>query len=259
MNQNEENNQPNKENNPFSLPGDYFNAFSKKMMFKIELADELKEFKVLSSIDKIVPFVTPENYFETRSELSEYPNLLALKNKHVFDVPQNYFKDSAIAIQSKIETANELKAYPVLASISKQNAFVTPDAYFEQLSDRLNGKNANYSTTAKIIHLVFSKQTVYALAAMLVLSLGLYFYNSKTEAANTDCNTLACLERNDILKANQLNSFDEEALIEAVNTEELQKNLNKTLKEENKNTNDQQNTEDYVLENVDVNDITDEI
>ena len=83
-----ENNNPNTNgNNPFSLPEGYFGSFGKKMMLKIELAEELKEFKVLSSIEKKLPFATPDNYFagsEVRSELSVYPELSAVKKQNSF-------------------------------------------------------------------------------------------------------------------------------------------------------------------------------
>lgn len=263
MNSNEENNEPNKESNPFSLPGDYFNSFSKKMMLKIELVEELKEFALLSSIDKKLPFITPENYFETKAELLEYPVLMALKNKAAFRVPENYFASSVEKIRLSIELSEELNTYPSLAAIDKQVSFVTPERYFETLTQVLNQKtstNASSDNTyGKIIHLVFNKKTAYAIAATLVISLGLYLYNAKTLIAGNDCNTIACLDRNEILIANQLNNFDEDALMEIVNTEALSKNLNNKLKEENKKTDNQKNNEDYVLENVDVNDIADEI
>ena len=112
MNKNEENSKPNnKENNPFSLPDGYFGSFSQKMMHKIELVEELKEFKLLSAIDKKLPFVTPDNYFahiEIKNELAAYPKLASVKTKNGFVVPEFYFETSAKAIISKIELAEEL-------------------------------------------------------------------------------------------------------------------------------------------------------
>src|SRR5438045_1943155 len=98
MNKNEENSKPNKkENNPFSLPDCYFGSFSQKMMHKIELAEELKEFRLLSSIDKKLPFITPENYFahnEVKNELAAYPKLSSVKTRNGFIVPELYFETS---------------------------------------------------------------------------------------------------------------------------------------------------------------------
>lgn len=262
MNPNEENNKSNKENNPFSVPGDYFSSFSQKMMHKIELADELKEFKLLSSISKELPFVTPSGYFESKSELAQYPSLSALRNKSVFVVPENYFEDAAVRLKEKAMLAEEMSVYPTLASIDKQNVFEVPAGYFENFSPKVRATitagNNEQDVFTKVLHIVFSKKTVYAIAAMLVISLGIYVFNLDNGTVNTDCNTVACLDKNEIIKTNQLNSFDEEVLIEAVNTDDLQKNLNKVL-EQNATSSEDENTESYILENVDVNDITDEI
>lgn len=262
MNQNGDNNTPKNENNPFSLPGNYFNSFSKKMMLKIELAEELKEFELLSSIDKTVPFAIPDQYLEVKSELASYPELSAIKKRNHFEVPENYFEDNAYLLANRIIGLDELKMYPILSGIEKENNFAVPVNYFNQSAQQISVSNevSVSGTKGRIISLVFNRKTVYAIAAMLVISLGLYFFNSKTEAAGTDCNTLACLDRNEVLKENHINALDDEALMEMVNTEELKNNLNSSLNKEEKHTQEkQQSAEAYVLENVDVNDITDEI
>lgn len=262
MNLNEENNDLNKENNPFSLPGDYFNSFSKKMMHKIELTDELKGFKLLSSLDKKLPFVTPDNYFDNKAELAPYPALSSVKKVNAFDTQLNYFETNVVTLQRHIEVLEELRQYPTLYCVSKKNSFVTPESYFNEASLRLlsNTKKPEGTVFGTVVSIVFSKKTAYAIAAMLVISLGLYFFNSKTETGDTGCNTLACLDRNDIIKANQINNFDDEALMEMVNAEELKKNINSNLKkEERKENTQQQTTQDYILENVDVNDLADEL
>jgi hypothetical protein len=266
MNKNEENNKkkPN-ENNPFSLPDGYFGSFSKKMMLKIELAQELKEFKILSSIDKTLPFVTPDNYFtgsEVGSELAAYTKLSAVKKQNGFATPEFYFETSAEAIKTKIEIVEELKAYPSLYSITKENSFVAPQNYFEGLSHSVREKIVVAKTEengfGRIIQLVFSKQTAYAIAATLVISLGLYFYNSGEETVVGNCGTLACIDKSEIFKGNQLLNLDEDALMEIVNIEKLSKNLKDNLKQSAKE-NDNQTKEDYAIENIDVNDIIDEI
>ncbi len=267
MSKNEENNNNKKNENPFSLPEGYFGSFGKKMMHKIELAEELKEFKVLSSIEKKLPFATPDNYFassEVRSELSVYPELSSVEKQNGFTTPQSYFEISAQAIKTRIEIDEELKAYPTLYSITKENAFVAPQNYFEELSYRLRGDITpvqEESTVVKVLHLVFNKRTAYAIAAMLVISLGLYFYNSGEET--TKCNGIACLDKNEIMKSNEfINTLDEESLMESVNIEELSKNLRENIKQSKKQSDtqsDKETKEEYVLENVDVNDIVDEI
>ncbi len=271
MSTNEENsNNKKNENNPFSLPEGYFGSFGKKMMLKIELAEELKEFKVLSSLDKKLPFATPDNYFassEVKAELTAYSNLSAVKKQNGFAIPELYFETSAKVIENKIELAEELKAYPTLYSIEKQNAFTAPKNYFEGLShdvrENIFSSQKEESGYRKIllpiaIGMVFNKKTAYAIAATVVLSLGLYFFNSGEDTVTENCNGLACLDKNEILKGNQLLNLDDDALMEMVNAEKLSKNLNDNLKETKKET-AKQTKEDYALENIDANDIVDEI
>jgi hypothetical protein len=275
MSKNEENSNRNsnkfrKENNPFSLPEGYFGSFGKKMMHKIELAEELKEFPLLSSLEKKLPFVTPENYFavnEIKAELTAYPKLSAIKPAHGFEVPELYFETSAKDIKTKVEVTEELKVYPTLYSISKENSFVTPQEYFEGLGHEVHekifetqeGSGVVKMLFPKAIGMVFNKRTAYAIAAMLVISLGIYFYDSGEESTN--CNGIACLDKSEIMRSNEfLNNLDEETLMQMVNTEKLSKGLQENLKEtQSTKEEDTKEKEDYVLENVDVNDIVDEI
>jgi hypothetical protein len=273
MSENENNSPENNKSNPFGMPENYFDTFRSRMLLKIELTDELKEFKLLSGIEKKLPFVTPENYFaqaglESKVELAPYEKLIAVKKENSFITPELYFETARVATVNKIEVADELKEFVTLSNLEKQNAFAVPNAYFENLSHEIREKIfAEKNKTGvfdNVLHIVFSKKTVYALAATLVLSLGLYFYNSTEKVVTTDCGTLACLDRKDILKDNQLLPLDEESLMEMVNVESLSKNLDKSLetatgKDAEKSSADKKEKEDYVIENVDVNDIVDEI
>ena len=269
MSKNENNSPENNKPNPFGMPENYFDSFKQKMMLKIELADELKEFKMLSGIEKKLPFVTPDNYFaqsglESKVELAPYEKLVTVKRENNFITPELYFEKAAVRTVTKIEVAEELKEFVTLASIEKENVFAVPNAYFDNLSyeirEKVFAEKNKTSVFDNVLHIVFSKKTVYALAATLVLSLGLYFYNSTEKVVGTDCGTLACLDRNEILKDNQLLPLDEESLMEMVNVESLSKNLKQDLErttEEKKE--DSKENENFVLENVDVNDIVDEI
>jgi hypothetical protein len=273
MSKNENNGPENNKSNPFGMPDNYFDSFKSRMLLKIELADELKEFNILSGIDKKLPFVTPENYFanslESKVELAPYQKLAALNKENGFATPELYFETASVVTLNKIEAVDELKEFAMLGSLEKQNGFAVPNAYFENLSHELREKIVAEKNKAgvldNVLHIVFSKKTVYALAATLVLSLGLYFYNSTEKVVATDCGTLACLDRKDILKDNQLLPLDEESLMEVVNVESLSKNLDKRLQENEKNTKGKDaesgstEKENYVIENVDVNDIVDEI
>ncbi len=260
MSKNHDNNSDSNEENPFSLPEGYFNAFSKKMMLKIELADELKEFKVLSGIDKKLPFVTPENYFsetasatESKAELSAYETLVSIKKQNAFAVPELYFERSAKAIEHKIVLAEELKAYPTLNNIKKENVFGVPQNYFDNVSysvrEQILVSVNSQPVLGRVIQLVFNKRTAYALAAMLVLSLGLYFYTANNEVSG-NCNGLACLDKSEILKSSQINNMDEESLMKLVDPEKLSKNLESSETDATK-----KEEANYVNDNVDINEL----
>lgn len=50
----------------FDIPKGYFESLPGRLFSKIEIIEELKEFPLLSSMEKKSPFIVPENYFETR-------------------------------------------------------------------------------------------------------------------------------------------------------------------------------------------------
>lgn len=267
MNEKDENNSLNEGGkNPFSLPEGYFDSFAHKMMRKIEIAEELKEFKLLSSIDKKLPFVTPGNYFsenhaslEIKAELSSYEKLSAVSRINVFEVPPSYFDTSAEKIKNGIEVSGELSAYPALQAIEKHNGFTVPQAYFEASAREISGRLAGENKTGTVLRIIFSRKTMYAAAAVLVLAAGIYYFAlQRNETMITPpCEGLACLDKSDV-KEQQLINMDDESLMEIVNPETLSKNLQKELKGEEKKD-DKEQKEDFVIENTDVNDIVDEI
>ncbi len=53
--------------NEFDIPKGYFESLPGKLLSKIELIEELKEFPLLSAIEKKNAFIVPENYFENRN------------------------------------------------------------------------------------------------------------------------------------------------------------------------------------------------
>lgn len=176
-------------------------------------------------------FGLPEGYFEKsklnilskiewQEENSNYSTLLRLKGKHGFVLPDNYF--DALAAKS------ELLTYPALDEIKKSNSFEVPVNYFENNKTILlakiitQGKNGG----AKIISLN-SKTYWYAAAAMLVFSFGVWMWNhyyNTNEIIDGDCNTLACIEKRELLKY-KLENLDNDELFELVNADDLEKKL----------------------------------
>lgn len=188
-------------------------------------------YPVLSSLNKESGFIVPANYFNESAshlELLNTPTLQNIRKKNVFDVPSDYFERNKKQLIVSIEDVNELQAYPTLSSINKVNPFVTSENYFEKNKGTILGKNTNQGG-AKIISL-FSKPMRFAAAAVLMITIGLWIYNSyfKTvEITEEDCTTLACLEKREIMKY-KLENFDAEEILDAaVDLNKLEKNLNK--------------------------------
>src|ERR1700757_4843510 len=90
----------------FGVPENYFDSFSSRLFKKIETEDELKDYPLLSSIGKVNPFVVPQDYFELREELLQYPSLRDLKGVR-FVTPAGYFDEVSANVLNKIEVAEE--------------------------------------------------------------------------------------------------------------------------------------------------------
>ena len=66
----------------------------------------------------------------------------------------------------------------------------------------------------------------YSVAALLVIVLGLWVYNTYYKMAEVnDCGTLACIDKIDLVKAKHLENIDTEELYKLVNTKKLEENL----------------------------------
>lgn len=188
-------------------------------------------YPVLSSLNKENGFVVPENYFNKSAshlELLNTPTIQSIAKRNVFEVPSNYFENNKTRLISTTEESNELHAYPTLSAIEKVNPFITGENYFEKNKETILGKITS-SGGAKIISL-FGKPMRYAAAAVLMITIGLWIYNSyfKTvEITEENCTTLACLEKREIMKY-KLENFDAEEILDAaVDLKKLEKNLNK--------------------------------
>lgn len=227
--------------NQFDLPDGYFKGSKAGILNKIEWTQEHEAYPILSKLKGLSGFVVPVNYFShkaTELELLDLPLLAQHKNVNPFDVPANYFENTVDLLQAKIETNEELTEYPTLQALNKTIAFTTKPNYFEDNKKKLIELNTE-KTGAKILFL--NKKTVwYAAAAVLTITIGLWIYNSlykEQEVINGDCNTLACIEKRELLKF-KLENFDSDELLDMVNSDKLKLNLEKKEKTDTLKTND---------------------
>src|ERR1044072_3291604 len=120
---------PKGKENPFAVPGDYFETLPAKVLARIDVLEELKELPVLSSVQKGVEFSTPENYFEAKAATLENTfergAFAVLKSVDVkkAGVEEEYFEALGKKMALRLELADELKAYDRLHAIDKQNNF----------------------------------------------------------------------------------------------------------------------------------------
>lgn len=253
---------------PFGLPSDYFSSFEDKLKKRIETENELSEFPLLFSIKKENVFETPSNYFielenkvEIASELSSYAKLYAVKKPLFSSLDANYTEQLSASLHYKIELLDELKAYRTLYHIDKVNSFAVDQTYFEDLSlrvkDRLHSViKDKVSLLDKILDFILGKKLALAFSALLIITIAVYFNSTSTKniIENSDCQTLACLEKHEILNNNAISNFDEDQLMDLVDVGALDKQLkNETMKI------DTLQQEQFILDNVNTDQLLEEL
>ena len=196
----------------------------------MEWLREHEAYPLLSDLKGKHGFVVPENYFEANSlklELIDLPVLSSISKAIPFQTPVSYFTLSKNEIEDKIESENELEEFRILSKLNRVNPLSVSNTYFTESKKRieitLKGKGG-----AKIISL--NRRTIwFAAAAVLTITVGLWIFDSffnSTVTINENCNTLACIEKRELMKY-KLDNFDNDELYEMVNTDKLLKNLNK--------------------------------
>ena len=231
----------------FELPSNYFASFETKLRIKLELETEIQEFSILSSLKKTNTFTVPIKYFDLieerldfKTELVEFPTLQSVKSKSSFLVDDEYKELFENKLIGKIERIDELKEYSTLYLIEKQNNFSYPNAYFENLSSLIKEKiyEIKPSGFRNFFHFIFDKRMAlsFCTVTIILLSWMLYSKNKTESVIDTNCKTLACLEKQEILNNKKIiSSFDEDQLIELVNIKKLNHQLNNAEKTDTKN------------------------
>ena len=252
--------------NPFGLPMDYFSKFEDNLKQKLELENELTEFPVLSSIQKTNAYLFPNSYFENtlnsiecHIELSNFSTLQSIKKPFYNALEVNYSGKFQIDINKKIDLIEELKNYETLYEVSKINAFIVSDTYFETFSDNIKEKichlnEVKSSILNKISELIFGRAMAFSFGLTLIIGLSIFFYNSNKDISTiSDCKTLACLEKQEILNNSKIiSNFDEDQLMELVDVNSLNKQLNNKKEQVTK-------TNKHNIDSISEDDLLDEL
>ncbi len=206
-----------KKQNPFSVPGSYFDKLSEKIAEKISDTEELKQLSPTpSEIKKENHFSVPENYFENLPEkIAEKIEVynLSFEKSNPFKLPENYFENLTDEIESKVTAQN--------FDVKKSGAFNVPENYFENLSEIIQSK-VSQKQRAKIISLneYFGKYkySAMAVAASLAVLISLYFYFSPSDSVSKK---QLYVSAEDISNSFYFEEIDETVLIEELNENSL--------------------------------------
>lgn len=258
MEKNNENKNFNSEPTNFGLPRGYFQNSANSIFNKIEWIEEHKEFPALEKLKKQSGFIVPDGYFtdnENKLELINYPTLNSLNKINVFKTPVNYFEglEEKLFVQSYIDSEFE-SSFKKLNVIPKQNNFKVDEDYFISLEKKVTTALLNEKKGGRVVKL-FSPKMYYAAAAVLTITLGLWFYNHYFKVDEVkDCGTLACVDKIDLLKTKNLESLDNDQLYELVDTKKLEEKL-----ENKSNSKTNKKDVDTSLKNVSTDELLDEI
>ena len=251
---------------PFGLPEDYFSKFEDNLKKKIELENELQEFPVLSSIEKTKTFIVPSDYFisaenslEYKAELESYSRVQSIEKLVFTNLEEDYKQQLELTINHKVEIVEELKPYQTLYSLDKLNSFTVSGNYFEGLAENVKNRIFSVNENKKsiidiVLDVVFGKAMAFSFGLCLIIGLSVFFYQAPDNIIeSSDCKTLACLERNEILNNNKvITNFDEDQLMDLVDVNTLNQQLN--LKKERVTSDSKQN-----MDSISEDDLLDEL
>lgn len=249
-------------------PDGYFEAFSKKMMARIEAEEEMKDFPLLSAASKTSPFTVPDNFFNNAAEYSEelaaYAQLGRMEKPAYVPVEATYFEAMQQQVLYKAELAEELKPYPALYAIDKrQPALAVPGDYFEDLAGRVKDRIHSGAEVpvggllARMAAFIFRPRVALSFGLALILGIGFIAYNRPDPAVQPvpgDCNTLACLEKSDVLNDHTMHSLDDESLIDIVDVNTLGRQISADAPKP-----DAAQQEQYIIDNTNTDQLIDDL
>ncbi len=223
MSQEKENTEFNRQPNSFSLPDGYFSESAGQLLHKMAWLEEHRQFPALLNLARRPGFIIPTDYFnncEQRLELLNCPALSALPKQFPFKMPDGYMETIAA---KELARMSDKELQPDLGT--KQNTFAVTENYFSESADRLHRQLAVKKRPARVIS--FVRRAWVAAAALLVMALGFWIYTVSIKPVEVkDCGTIACVDKNDLLKSKNLENLDSEELLELVNSQKLEEKLN---------------------------------
>lgn len=211
----------------YDLPDDYFLTSKQKIMNRLLWEDEMRIYPILSQ--KLEHgMLIPENYpaqLDVLSELIPYELLHQQKKekRNVFSLPKAYFEKNQITINKSVSDNLDLKM-PILPPAV--NPYVVTHDYFEKSKQSLIAKLPVRKQPK--IYILFKTTITYSAAAMLIVAIGIWLFKLNQPVTSNqleDCNTLACIEKKELLKY-KLQHLETDELYELIDADELEIKLN---------------------------------
>lgn len=236
----------------FGLPGGYFQRSAASVMNKIEWIEEHRPYAKLSALKDNSGFSVPGGYFdklELRTELIELPMLGRFVKKNVFSTPPGYFEDLEVLELSNVIGEGEFK--PLFPG--SQGSFTVKKDYFAYKEKQLRQLLAADKKPARLI-VLFGQKAWLAAAAILLLAIGFWAYSLYVQPLPVnDCGTMACVDKNEVLRSKSLETIDTDELYELIDTKKLEKKLDQKsggTTENKKSDSLLDAAEDYLLEEI---------
>lgn len=196
-------------------------SFSDNDFNKVNSGQELNEFEILKNIPK-------KKFSQEVEPITEF------WNKSVLD------------IQKKIEVHDEVKLYSHLSHVPVTKVFFTPENYFDNLSyqikNRLTSDENIVSEKLNIFSLISGNALKYGFSVLLmIVFIGIYILNQNNGMSQNDCQSLSCIEKNEIVNATIIQNFSNEQLYELLDEQNVEAEfkylsiINTSLVSENEN------------------------
>jgi len=144
----------------FSVPEGYFEGFAQGVLDRIRAGDQITDPRqelaqlspLLNGISRILPYQTPEGYFEELSPIMA--PLAEVREKPLYSVPEGYFENLAVEILSKLSPAKVNEPAPVVS----EPMIPAPVISMNRKSPMNSGKRSlwKYSAAAVVAGLIFT-------------------------------------------------------------------------------------------------------
>lgn len=172
-----------------------------------------------------------------------------------FDVPEGYFYGFENKILKKIELESELEEFKVLSSIQKINSFDVPAGYFDASLEYLNNLRislANKKTFfTRLQEILFNPKFSFSYILIFLVGLSFYYYFSENKKEQNTCETLACIDKDEILNYALDLNIDQHQIEEWVSVDSLYTDI--------KNVPEDVVTDDELTGEINTNDLIEEL